>query len=176
MAKLVVFTVALTVPAARVLRGLGRRGLRRARGQAGPDGGEAPHARAARQGDSGRDSREARSQEGVTSGLAATDLRTLLHHVCARDPQGVLRRKNCRRLSVKYLDICCVILYILQKNNATGLVTLLIFDVFCPRPFAALPNRPLTNLSRLNIPQKAGVRVMRTPAFNRDGMLSQSYT
>ena len=73
------------VPAARVLRGLGRRGLRRARGQAGPDRGEAPRARAARQGDSGRDSREARSQEGVTSGLAATDLRTLLHHVCARD-------------------------------------------------------------------------------------------
>ena len=105
MAKLVVFTVALTplegvdaapdvrephgdrgtvVPAARVLRGLGRRGLRRARGQAGPDRGEAPRARAARQGDSGRDSREARPQEGVTSGLAATDLRTLLHHVCAR--------------------------------------------------------------------------------------------
>ena len=54
-------------------------------GQAGPDRGEAPRARAARQGDSGRDSREARSQEGVTSGLAATDLRTLLHHVCARD-------------------------------------------------------------------------------------------
>ena len=74
------------VPAARVLRGLGRRGLRRARGQAGPDRGEAPRARAARQGDSGRDSREARPQEGVTSGLAATDLRTLLHHVCARDP------------------------------------------------------------------------------------------
>ncbi|MBS7107497.1 MAG: hypothetical protein KH060_08380, partial [Collinsella sp.] len=36
-----------------------------------------------------RDSREARPQEGVTSGLAATDLRTLLHHVCARDlPRG----------------------------------------------------------------------------------------
>ena len=67
--------------------GLGRRGLRRARGQAGPDRGEAPRARAARQGDSGRDSREARPQEGVTSGLAATDLRTLLHHVCARDPK-----------------------------------------------------------------------------------------
>ncbi|RGK38041.1 hypothetical protein DXD16_07795, partial [Collinsella sp. TF11-5AC] len=66
--KMVVFTVALT----------------RARGQAGPDRGEAPRARAARQGDSGRDSREARSQEGVTSGLAATDLGTLLHHVCAR--------------------------------------------------------------------------------------------
>lgn len=76
------------VPAARVLRGLGRRGLRRARGQAGPDRGEAPRARAARQGDSGRDSREARSQEGVTSGLAATDLGTLLHHVCARHPLG----------------------------------------------------------------------------------------
>ena len=72
------------VPAARVLRGLGRRGLRRARGQAGPDRGEAPRARAARRGDSGRDSREARPQEGVTSGLAATDLRTLLHHVYAR--------------------------------------------------------------------------------------------
>lgn len=123
------------VPAARVLRGLGRRGLRRARGQAGPDRGEAPRARAARQGDSGRDSREARSQEGVTSGLAATDLRTLLHHVCARDPPGVLRRKNCKRLSAKYLDICCVTLHILQINNATGLVTVLIFDVFCPRPF-----------------------------------------
>lgn len=74
------------VPAARVLRGLGRRGLRRARGQAGPDGGEAPRARAARQGDRGRDSREARPQEGVTSGFAATDLRTLLHHVCVLDP------------------------------------------------------------------------------------------
>ena len=59
--------------------------------------------------------------------------------------QGVLRRKNCRRLSAKYLDICCVILHILQKYNATGLVTVLIFDVFCPQPFAALPNRPLTN-------------------------------
>ena len=80
---MVVFTVALT--------GLGRRGLRRARGQAGPDRGEAPRARAARQGDSGRDSREARSQEGVISGLAATDLRTLLHHVCARHPNGKLR-------------------------------------------------------------------------------------
>ena len=61
----------------------------RARGQARPDRGEAPRARAARRGDSGRDSREARSQEGVTSGLAATDLRTLLHHVCARDPRSI---------------------------------------------------------------------------------------
>ena len=90
--------------------------------------------------------------------------------------QGVLRRKNYRRLSAKYLDICCVTLHILQKNNATRLVTVLILDVFCPQPLAALPNRPLTNLSRLNIPQKAGVRAVRTPAFNRDGMLSQSYT
>ena len=48
---------------------------------------------------------------------------------------GVLRRKNCRRLSAKYLDICCVTLHILQINNATGLVTVLIFDVFCPQPF-----------------------------------------
>ncbi|WP_432318277.1 hypothetical protein, partial [Collinsella aerofaciens] len=29
------------------------------------------------------------SQEGVTSGLAATDLRTLLHHVCARDLEHI---------------------------------------------------------------------------------------
>lgn len=85
------------VPAARVLRGLGRRGLRRARGQAGPDRGEAPRARAARQGDSGRDSREARSQEGVISGLAATDLRTLLHHVCARYRRPTSQSRNWRR-------------------------------------------------------------------------------
>lgn len=84
------------VPAARVLRGLGRRGLRRARGQAGPDRGEAPRARAARQGDSGRDSREARSQEGVTSGLAATDLGTLLHHVCARHLRNPVQIKLLR--------------------------------------------------------------------------------
>ena len=87
------------VPAARVLRGLGRRGLRRARGQAGPDRGEAPRARAARQGDSGRDSREARSQEGVTSGLAATDLGTLLHHVCARHQVGTLA--TCKIASIQ---------------------------------------------------------------------------
>ena len=86
------------VPAARVLRGLGRRGLRRARGQAGPDRGEAPRARAARQGDSGRDSREARSQEGVTSGLAATDLGTLLHHVCARHPGKLVTRVSAVRI------------------------------------------------------------------------------
>ena len=34
--------------------------------------------------------------------------------------------------SAKYLDICCVTLHILQINNVTGLVTVLIFDVFCP--------------------------------------------
>ena len=50
---------------------------------------------------------------------------------------GVLRRRNCRSLSAKYLDICCVTLHILQKDNATGLVTVLIFDVFCPRPLIA---------------------------------------
>ena len=89
---------------------------------------------------------------------------------------GVLRRKNCRRLSAKYLDICCVTLHILQKDNATGLVTVLIFDVFCPQPLAALPNRPLTNLSRLNFPQKAGARAMRTPAQYRDDMSVTLYT
>lgn len=79
-----------------------------ARGQAGPDRGEAPRARAARQGDSGRDSREARSQEGVTSGLAATDLRTLLHHVCARHHNGDPLWRFCRNDSAavpKRLDL-----------------------------------------------------------------------
>ena len=55
--------------------------------------------------------------------------------------QGVLRRRNCRHLSAKYLDICCVTLHILQKDNATGLVTVLIFDVFCPRPLIAWANQ-----------------------------------
>ena len=55
--------------------------------------------------------------------------------------QGVLRQNNCRRLSAKYLDICCVTLHILQKDNATGLVTVLIFDVFCPRPLIAWANQ-----------------------------------
>ena len=32
---------------------------------------------------------------------------------------SVLRRRKCRRLSAKYLDICCVILRLLQKDNAT---------------------------------------------------------
>lgn len=104
------------VPAARVLRGLGRRGLRRARGQAGPDRGEAPRARAARQGDSGRDSREARSQEGVTSGLAATDLRTLLHHVCARHRFHPLRIAQARQFALDFA--------------ATKFVTVLIFATF----------------------------------------------
>ena len=54
---------------------------------------------------------------------------------------GVLRRRNCRRLSAMYLDIRCVILHFLQKNNATGLVTVLIFDVFCPRPLIAWANQ-----------------------------------
>lgn len=103
------------VPAARVLRGLGRRGLRRARGQAGPDRGEAPRARAARQGDSGRDSREARSQEGVTSGLAATDLGTLLHHVCARHLPNDYSGGLCAKKG-KY-EYCCHYgcIYFVQK-------------------------------------------------------------
>ena len=33
------------------------------------------------------------------------------------------------------MDICCVTLHILQINNATGLVTVLIFDVFFFFPF-----------------------------------------
>lgn len=89
---------------------------------------------------------------------------------------GVLRRKNCRRLSAKYLDICCVTLHILQKDNATGLVTVLIFDVFCPRPLIAWANQLQNGLQSVLRKQKAGARAMRTPAFNRDGMLSQSYT
>ena len=55
--------------------------------------------------------------------------------------QGVLRRRNCRHLSAKYLDICCVTLHILQKDNATGLVTVLIFDVFSPRPLIVWANQ-----------------------------------
>ncbi len=78
---------------------------------------------AARQGDSGRDSREARSQEGVTSGLAATDLRTLLHHVCARD--------RCRGRS----DV------ILGGFACSKMVTVLIFALFCPQTFEGAAKR-----------------------------------
>lgn len=89
---------------------------------------------------------------------------------------GVLRRENCRRLSAKYLDIYCVTLHILQKDNATELVTVLIFDVFCPRPLIAWANQLQNGLQSVLCKQKAGARAMRTPAFNRDGMLSQYYT
>ena len=97
-------------------------------------------------------------------------------HQKAIQTPGVLRRKHCKRLSAKYLDICCVTLHILQKDNATGLMTVLIFDVFCPRPLIAWGNQLQNGLQSALRNQKAGVRVMRTPAFNRDGMLSQSYT
>jgi hypothetical protein len=74
------------------------------------------------------------------------------------------------------LDICCVILRLFQKDNATGLVTVLIFDVFCPQPLIARANQLQNGLQSVPRKQKAGARAMRTPAFNRDGMLSQSYT
>ena len=70
--------------------------------------------------------------------------------------QGVLRRRNCRRLSAKYLDICCVTLHILQKDNATGLVTVLIFDVFCPRPLIAWANQLQSGIQSVLRKQKAG--------------------
>ena len=89
---------------------------------------------------------------------------------------SVLRRRKCKRLSAKYLDICCVILRLFQKDNATGLVTVLIFDVFCPQPLIARANQLQNGLQSVPRKQKAGARAMRTPAFNRDGMLSQSYT
>lgn len=77
----------------------------------------------------------ARGQK-IANMSTATNLVTAIScHQKAIWTQGVLRRRNCRHLSAKYLDICCVILHILQKDNATGLVTVLIFDVFCPQPF-----------------------------------------
>lgn len=66
--------------------------------------------------------------------------------------QGVLRRRNCRHLSAKYLDICCVTLHILQKDNATGLVTVLIFDVFCPRPLIVWANQLQSGIQ--SVPRK----------------------
>ena len=89
---------------------------------------------------------------------------------------GVLRRKNCRRLSAKYLDICCVTLHILQKDNATGLVTVLIFDVFCPRTLIAWANQLQNGLQSVLRNQKAGARAMRTPAQYRDDMSVTFYT
>ena len=69
-----------------------------------------------------------------------------------------------QHLSAKYLDICCVTLHILQKDNAIGLVIVLIFDVFCPRPLIAWANQLQTGLQSVLRKQKAGVRAMRTPA------------
>lgn len=90
--------------------------------------------------------------------------------------QGVLRRRNCRRLSAKYLDICCVTLHILQKDNATGLVTVLIFDVFCPRPLIAWANQLQSGIQSVLRKQKAGAHAMRTPAQHRDDMSVTLYT
>ena len=89
---------------------------------------------------------------------------------------GVLRRRNCGRLSTKYLDICCVILHILQKDNATGLVTVLIFAIFCPRPLIALANQLQNGLQSVLREQKAGARAMRTPAQYHDDMSVTLYT
>ena len=90
--------------------------------------------------------------------------------------QGVLRRRNCRHLSAKYLDICCVTLHILQKDNATGLVTVLIFDVFCPRPLIAWANQLQSGIQSVLRKQIAGARAMRTPAQYRDDMSATLYT
>ena len=68
---------------------------------------------------------------------------------------SVLRRRKCRRLSAKYLDICCVILRLLQKDNATGLVTVLIFDVFCPQPLIARANQLQNGLQSVPRKQKS---------------------
>ena len=89
---------------------------------------------------------------------------------------GILRRRNCRRLSAKYLDICCVILHLLQKNNVTRLVTVLIFDVFCPRSLIAWANQLQNGLQSVLLKQKAGARTMRTPAQYRDDMSVTLYT
>ena len=89
---------------------------------------------------------------------------------------GVLRRRNYRRLSAKYLDICCVTLHILQKDNATGLVTVLIFGVFCPRPLIAWANQLQSGIQSVLRKQKAGARAMRTPAQYRDDMSVTLYT
>ena len=89
---------------------------------------------------------------------------------------SVLRRRKCRRLSAKYLDICCVILHLLQKDNATGLVTVLIFDVFCPQPLIARANQLQNGLQSVPRKQKAGARAMRTPAQYRDDISVTFYT
>ena len=89
---------------------------------------------------------------------------------------SVLRRRKCRRLSAKYLDICCVILRLLQKDNATGLVTVLIFDVFCPQPLIARANQLQNGLQSVPRKLKAGAHAMRTPAQYRDDISVTFYT
>ncbi len=89
---------------------------------------------------------------------------------------SVLRRRKCRRLSAKYLDICCVILRLLQKDNATGLVTVLIFDVFCPQPLIARTNQLQNGLQSVPRKLKAGAHAMRTPAQYRDDISVTFYT
>nr|DAZ07656.1 MAG TPA: hypothetical protein [Caudoviricetes sp.] len=54
------------------------------------------------------------------------------------------------------MDICCVTLHILQISNATGLVTVLIFDVFCPRPLIAWANQVQNGLQSVLRKQKPG--------------------
>ena len=97
-------------------------------------------------------------------------------HQKAISTPGVLRRKDCRRLLAMFLNICCVTLHILQKDNATGLVTVLIFDVFCPRPLIAWVNQLQNGLQSVLLKQKAGARTMRTPAQYRDDMSVTFYT
>ena len=62
------------------------------------------------------------------------------------------------------------------KNNVTGLVTVLIFDVFCPRPLIAWANQLQNGLRNVLRKQKAGARAMRTPAQYRDDMSVTFYT
>ena len=62
------------------------------------------------------------------------------------------------------------------KNNATALVTVLIFDLFCPRPLIAWVNQLQNGLQSVLLKQKAGARAMRTPAQYRDDMSVTFYT
>lgn len=118
----------------------------------------------------------ARGQK-ITNMSTVTNLVTAIScHQKAILTQGVLWRRNCRYLSAKYLDICCVTLHILQKDNATGLVTVLIFDVFCPRPLIAWANQLQSGIQSVLRKQIAGARAMRTPAQCRDDMSVTPYT
>ena len=55
-------------------------------------------------------------------------------------------------------------------------MTVLIFDVFCPRPLIAWVNQLQNRLQSVLLKQKAGARAIRTPAFNRDDMSVTLYT